>query len=160
MGAKLGRRQFDVYVEIDAGMHRVGVATPEKALTLARAIADSSHLTFGGLLFYPGHIRQDVGEQAGPLAQLSATLARYTDTLRNGGLPPPGGAGAGAGEWRVVGRQAGGGDRSGGRGARRDRDAGEERRGSCGPRETGRGSGGDGRSGGIESPASQSTPGG
>ena len=89
VAAKLGRRQFDVYVEIDAGMHRVGVATPEKALTLARAIADSSHLTFGGLLFYPGHIRQDVGEQAGPLAQLSATLARYTDTLRDGGLPAP-----------------------------------------------------------------------
>jgi D-serine deaminase-like pyridoxal phosphate-dependent protein len=89
VAAKLGHRQFDVYVEVDVGMHRVGVATPEKALKLARAITDSSHLAFGGLLFYPGHIRQDVAEQTDPLAQLSAMLATYTDALRDAGLPAP-----------------------------------------------------------------------
>ncbi|MEQ1691063.1 MAG: alanine racemase [Gemmatimonas sp.] len=86
VAAKLGRRKFEVYVEVDVGMHRVGVATPEKAIALARAISDSSHLSFAGLLFYPGHIRQDVGDQAAPLAQLTVLLARYTDALRDAGL--------------------------------------------------------------------------
>ena len=87
VAAKLGRRPFDVYVEIDAGMHRVGVANPDKAIALARAITDTSNLTFAGLLFYPGHIRQDVGDQTLPLAQLRSTLARYTEALRDASLP-------------------------------------------------------------------------
>ena len=87
VAAKLGRRQFDVYVEVDVGMHRVGVATPEHAIALARAISDATQLSFAGLLFYPGHIRQDVGDQAASLAQLTATLAQYTDALREASLP-------------------------------------------------------------------------
>lgn len=88
VAAKLGRRQFDVYVEADMGMHRVGVSTPERAVALARAISDSAGLEFGGLLFYPGHIRQNVDEQAGPLASLTLDIARYTDALTAAGLPP------------------------------------------------------------------------
>jgi D-serine deaminase-like pyridoxal phosphate-dependent protein len=87
LAAKLGRRQFDVYVEVDVGMHRVGVSTPEKAISLARAIADSPALSFAGLLFYPGHIRQDVGEQGSSLSALTASVAKYTDALRDVGMP-------------------------------------------------------------------------
>lgn len=87
LAAKLGRRQFDVYVEADVGMHRIGVANPEKAITLAKAIADSSNLNFGGLLFYPGHIRQDVKDQTAALAALGVDIARYTDALRDASLP-------------------------------------------------------------------------
>ena len=87
LAAKLGRRQFDVYVEVDVGMHRVGVSTPDKAIALARAVTDASQLHFAGLLFYPGHIRQDVGDQTSPLAQLTSTLACYTDALRDASLP-------------------------------------------------------------------------
>ena len=89
VAAKLGRRNFDVYVEVDLGMHRVGVSNPEKAIALARTINDASHLNFGGLLFYPGHIRQPTSEQTAPLAQLTADLARYTDALRDASLPAP-----------------------------------------------------------------------
>ncbi len=87
VAAKLGKRRFDVYVEVDVGMRRVGVGTPEQAIALARTISDTSQLTFAGLLFYPGHIRQDVSDQTTPLAQLSALVARYTDALRDAGLP-------------------------------------------------------------------------
>ena len=89
LAAKLGRREFRVFVEADMGMHRVGVASPEKAVALARAISDSSGLVFGGLLFYPGHIRQDVTQQTAPLAGLTTDLARYLDALRDAGLPAP-----------------------------------------------------------------------
>ena len=89
VAAKLGRRTFDVYVEADLGMHRVGVASPEKAVALARAISDSSHLSFAGLLFYPGHIRHGVDQQSAPLAQLNADLARFTGALTDAGLAAP-----------------------------------------------------------------------
>ena len=64
VAAKLGRRPFDVHVEIDVGMHRVGVSTPDKAVALAHAISEAPHLNFSGVMFYPGHIRQRVDEQA------------------------------------------------------------------------------------------------
>jgi D-serine deaminase-like pyridoxal phosphate-dependent protein len=87
IAAKLGRRRFDVHVEVDVGMHRVGVSTPEKAVALARTISETPHLRFSGLLFYPGHIRQRVEEQAAPLAHLTSMLAGYTGALHDAGLP-------------------------------------------------------------------------
>ena len=87
LAAKLGRREFDVYVEVDVGMHRVGVSTPEKAISLARAISNCPGLSFAGVLFYPGHIRQNVDEQGSPLSELTAAVARYTDALRDVGMP-------------------------------------------------------------------------
>lgn len=88
VAAKLGRREFDVYVEADLGMHRVGVPNPDRAVSLARAISDASNLRFAGLLFYPGHIRHDVTQQTAPLGQLTKSLAEFTDALRDAGLPP------------------------------------------------------------------------
>ncbi len=88
VAAKLGRRSFDVFVEADVGMHRVGVSNPDRAVLLAKAIHDTSHLEFGGVLFYPGHIRQNVPDQSGALAALGTDLARYIDALRDAGLPP------------------------------------------------------------------------
>jgi len=87
VAAKLGRRPFDVHVEIDVGMHRVGVSTPDKAVALAQAISEAPHLNFSGVMFYPGHIRQRVDEQGAALAQLNLTLAAYLDALREAGLP-------------------------------------------------------------------------
>ncbi len=87
VAAKLSRRVFDVYVEADMGMHRVGLATPEKAVALARQVSDLSSLNFAGLLFYPGHIREPMTEQSQPLAVLSAQLARYLEALDDAGLP-------------------------------------------------------------------------
>lgn len=87
VAAKLGRRPFDVHVEVDVGMHRVGVTTPEKAVALARAISETPQLNFSGLLFYPGHIRQRVDDQNASLTKLAETLATFTDALRDAGMP-------------------------------------------------------------------------
>ena len=61
--AKVSQREVDVYVEIDLGMHRVGVGTPEKAVALAKAVNAMSGLRFAGLMVYPGHIRQPIDGQ-------------------------------------------------------------------------------------------------
>jgi len=46
--------RLDVYVELDVGQNRCGVATPPEAVTLARAIVDSPRFTFKGIHAYAG----------------------------------------------------------------------------------------------------------
>ncbi|MES2523641.1 MAG: D-TA family PLP-dependent enzyme [Gemmatimonadota bacterium] len=87
VAAKLGRREVGVLVEIDVGMHRTGVATPDKAVALARAISTMSGLRFAGIMLYPGHIRQAVDEQTVALASLALDIERYCDALADAGLP-------------------------------------------------------------------------
>jgi D-serine deaminase-like pyridoxal phosphate-dependent protein len=47
---------FNIYIDIDNGMHRTGIA-PEKVLKLARAIHGLKNLKLLGLHVYDGHIR-------------------------------------------------------------------------------------------------------
>ncbi len=88
MAARLGQRQFDVLVEADLGMHRVGVSSPEHAVAIAHHIDRASALNFAGMLFYPGHIREVVSEQGAALTQLGANIGRYVTALEVAGLPP------------------------------------------------------------------------
>ena len=88
VAARLARRTFDVYVEADMGMHRVGVASPAKAVALARQVADAQSLRFAGLLFYPGHIREHVEAQAASLAALSNSIGAFVGALDRAGLSP------------------------------------------------------------------------
>ena len=88
LAARLGRRQIDVLVEADLGMHRVGVSSPEKAVALANQISEMSVLRFAGLMFYPGHIRESTDAQNAKLAQLGVDIGRYVTALEEAGLPP------------------------------------------------------------------------
>ncbi len=86
--AREAGREVGVLVEVDLGMHRVGVNTVGVATTLARAAAEHAPLRFRGLMFYPGHIRQPVAEQDADLATLARDVARYVDALERAGLAP------------------------------------------------------------------------
>jgi D-serine deaminase-like pyridoxal phosphate-dependent protein len=66
-----------VLVECDTGAHRCGVATPEAARDLARAIDASPGLAFGGLMTYPPF---------GALAQLQDWLAAAKELCEDAGL--------------------------------------------------------------------------
>ena len=81
-------RATGVLVEVDAGMGRVGVQTPEDALVLARAAAESGGIELRGLMFYPGHVRQHVDQQDAAIRALGDTVARFVDALTAAGLPP------------------------------------------------------------------------
>ena len=72
-------RQLRVLVECDTGMGRCGVQTPDEAVALARLIAASPGLVFGGLMTYP---------PAGQPAAARATLAAMAAALTEAGLPP------------------------------------------------------------------------
>src|SRR4051794_11109205 len=56
--AREANRPVRVYVEIDLGMHRVGVQTFEDAIALAKAVQNRPPLEFAGIAFYPGHVRE------------------------------------------------------------------------------------------------------
>lgn len=88
LAAKLSRREISVYVEADVGMHRVGVQGIDDAVTLARHISDTAPLKFGGLMYYPGHIREHVNDMGPAIEQLSQNVMRYRNALSDAGLPP------------------------------------------------------------------------
>jgi len=79
-------RHIRVLIEIDAGMHRVGIAEPPAAAALASTVQDHANLSFAGLLFYPGHIREHVDLQGSAFERLAATVQDHLDALQRAGL--------------------------------------------------------------------------
>jgi len=57
--AKSAGLMLPVLIEFDTGLGRCGVQTPQEAADLARLIAGSSHLHFGGLMTYPSNEQTD-----------------------------------------------------------------------------------------------------
>jgi len=83
-----GRKPLTVLVECDTGAGRCGVQTPAEAKMLARRIAGSNALTFGGLMTYP-----KAGSEAATEAFFAATLTGLKTEridcpiVSNGGTP-------------------------------------------------------------------------
>ena len=75
-----------VLVELDAGMHRVGVQTPADAAVLGRRIAELPRLEVAGIAFYPGHIRGPVAEHAAQVAALGELVATTKRAFAKQGL--------------------------------------------------------------------------
>ena len=86
--ARVVDREIGVYVELDLGMHRVGVDSAQAAVDLARLVWRTPPLRYSGITFYPGHIREPVREQGPKLEQLAADLGQVIQALEREGLPP------------------------------------------------------------------------
>ncbi len=86
--ARAANRSVGVFVELDVGMHRVGLASAQQAVTLARRVAARAPLEYRGLAFYPGHIRGHVAEQDAALHGLATSVGIAIDALERGGLAP------------------------------------------------------------------------
>jgi len=81
-------RPVSVYIELDLGMHRVGVPSVEEAITLARTVRRTPPLDYAGIAFYPGHIREPVAEQDAKLEQIDRTLQEAVAALTRAGVRP------------------------------------------------------------------------
>jgi D-serine deaminase-like pyridoxal phosphate-dependent protein len=92
-------------VEIDVGMQRCGVATPEAARELAQRVADAPGLEFRGLQAYHGSAQHlATWEERRHAIDGAATIVRRTlDNLRSAGLDCPIVSGAGSGTFRMEG---------------------------------------------------------
>ncbi|PYP67931.1 MAG: alanine racemase [Gemmatimonadetes bacterium] len=86
--ARAVEREIQVYVELDLGMHRVGLPVVDDAITLARKIREAAPLRFGGIAFYPGHIRESVDSQDAKLETLRSSLAEALSRFDRAGLTP------------------------------------------------------------------------
>lgn len=81
-------RAVGILVEVDAGMGRVGAQSPEDALALARAAAEAPGIEYRGLMFYPGHVRGNVGGQDELIRALSYRISSFASALSAAGLAP------------------------------------------------------------------------
>jgi D-serine deaminase-like pyridoxal phosphate-dependent protein len=81
-------RSVGVYVELDLGLHRVGVSPAEEMLKLVRFVARHAPLVYRGIAFYPGHIRAAGAAQKPELVRLGEDLRTALQMLDRAGLPP------------------------------------------------------------------------
>jgi D-serine deaminase-like pyridoxal phosphate-dependent protein len=86
--AKNAGRTIGVYIEMDVGMHRVGLPDVRDIVDLAGKACTSPAIAYRGVMFYPGHIRQNVEKQADFIAELNEVLAERIDALNDAGLRP------------------------------------------------------------------------
>lgn len=86
--ASAAGRTVGVLVEMDMGLGRVGVQDPEALVALARAAASTPGVAFRGMMFYPGHIRMEQGDQTAHLAAVARRVAEALAALRAAGLEP------------------------------------------------------------------------
>src|SRR5581483_3814725 len=93
------------YVEIEVGMQRCGVATPQAARELAERISAAPGLTFVGLQAYHGSAQHlPTWEQRRAAIERAAGIVRETlECFDAGGLPRPAITGAGTGTFRIEG---------------------------------------------------------
>ena len=92
-----------VFVDIDPGIHRTGVASPAAAVALAAAIAASGNLRLAGVQFYCGsqqHI-QSFAERRAAIVGLTDYLRTVLAALRDAGHDVPVVTGGGTGSFLI-----------------------------------------------------------
>ena len=96
-------RPLPIVVDIDPGIRRTGVASPEAAVALAQRIARHEQLTFAGVQFYCGaqqHIESFADRQSA-IEDRNAYLQTVIAALAAAGLPPAMITGGGTGTHRI-----------------------------------------------------------
>jgi D-serine deaminase-like pyridoxal phosphate-dependent protein len=97
--ARAAGARVDVYVEVDVGANRCGVAPGEPALRLARAVSGSANLRLAGIQAYHGaaqHLRT-VEERRAEVAAAVDAARRTRDLIEDDGLACDVVTGAGTG---------------------------------------------------------------
>ena len=96
-------RQLIVLVDLAVGRRRTGCADAEQALAVARRIAGSNSLSFGGVQAYAGHLQHtaDFGERQVQDEVESASAGEVVAGLRAEGLAPRMVTGAGTGSHAI-----------------------------------------------------------
>lgn len=98
---------FGVLVDLDVGMGRCGVRSPQEAVALARAITAAEGLEFRGVMGYEGHCMNEPDPDLRRAEQLAATAKVQTtvDALAAEGLPCEIVAGGGTGTFPLTGAE-------------------------------------------------------
>jgi D-serine deaminase-like pyridoxal phosphate-dependent protein len=84
--ARSANSEIGILVDVDVGLHRTGVQTPEDALALARHVERTGGLRLDGIMFYPGHIGGPSPQQEQMLREVDAKLQETIALWRRSGL--------------------------------------------------------------------------
>ncbi|MFT3977188.1 MAG: alanine racemase, partial [Sphingomonas bacterium] len=101
--AARGGKPLTLLIDIDPGIHRTGVASPEAAVELYRAIAEEPALRYGGVQYYCGsqqHI-ESYAEREAAMQDRAAWLRTVLAALEAAGGKPPIVSGGGTGTHRI-----------------------------------------------------------
>lgn len=87
--ARESQTELGILTEVDVGLGRVGVPPGEALVQLVQSVSRLPHLTWEGIAFYPGHIR-DPREPEGQrqLEDLSRTVRQILADLKGAGFTP------------------------------------------------------------------------
>ncbi len=72
--------------EMDAGLRRCGVQTPEELVALAQGMTRLPNVEFAGFMFFPGQVRVSPPEQVPVLRAIDARLQQSQDKLYRSGI--------------------------------------------------------------------------
>ncbi|MCE9555597.1 MAG: alanine racemase [Planctomycetes bacterium] len=75
-----------ILVDLDVGLHRTGVQTPQEALSLAQLVDSTAGLRLDGLFFFPGHLPAAPPKQIDALLALGAVLGETLELWSKSGL--------------------------------------------------------------------------
>ena len=100
--AKAGK-PLTVIVDIDPGMHRTGVATPDGVVELARKVVGLKSLKYAGVQFYCGNLQHviDFAERKAKIDERTAYLKGILAKLDAAGLKPGIVTGSGTGTHHI-----------------------------------------------------------
>ncbi len=92
-----------VFIDVDPGLHRTGVASPQAAVAIAQAIGAAPALRYAGVQFYCGAEQHLATAQARRQAMIerNAVLASVVDALSAAGFAPPVVTGGGTGTFAL-----------------------------------------------------------
>jgi len=85
-GAQSVNTVIGLLVDIDAGLGRTGLQSPEEALKLARAIDSTEGVRLDGIMVYPGHVWDPADQQGPVMAKVAALLEETLDLWKQSGL--------------------------------------------------------------------------
>jgi D-serine deaminase-like pyridoxal phosphate-dependent protein len=89
-GAQEAGQSVEVFIDLDIGMHRTGIAPGPDAVALYRQICSAPGLRAGGLHAYDGHLHQhDVAERTTAYEACFAPVDALRTELERLGLPVP-----------------------------------------------------------------------
>ncbi len=93
--------KLDVYIEVDVGQGRCGVAPGQPIVDLATVIAGHASLNFGGLQAYHGRAQHLRGweERRDAIQQAAGLVSATREALERAGVPCPRVTGAGTGSF-------------------------------------------------------------
>jgi D-serine deaminase-like pyridoxal phosphate-dependent protein len=75
-----------ILVDLDVGLHRTGTQSPAQALALAQYVQQQNGLRLDGIMFYPGHVKDESAESIKQLQEVEARLAETLALWQKSGL--------------------------------------------------------------------------